>query len=212
MFGIHNYWLFILSGLLLIVVWFASAFSRRFRERPSTGSRLKRAAGALFVGLGLKRYRKAISPRSLARLLLIGALATLSVAADQKPTASDSTPEDTPVLRIAPFVVTGSLSGPHMSLAVEVRNDDRGNKFIVSYIWKRLDAVSWPARAGIKAGDRLLAVNGIPIVGIKLDDFWGLYAGNSTARKITLVVQSKNSSESRVIELDYQPSAGFKKP
>jgi len=47
---------FIFNGTLwcLIVAWFASAFSRRLRERPSTGSWLKRAAGALFVGLGLK--------------------------------------------------------------------------------------------------------------------------------------------------------------
>jgi threonine/homoserine/homoserine lactone efflux protein len=47
---------FIFNGTLwcMILVWFASAISRRFRERPSTGSWLKRTAGALFVGLGLK--------------------------------------------------------------------------------------------------------------------------------------------------------------
>jgi threonine/homoserine/homoserine lactone efflux protein len=47
---------FIFNGTLwcMALVWFASAFSRRFRERPPTGSWLKRAAGALFMGLGLK--------------------------------------------------------------------------------------------------------------------------------------------------------------
>jgi threonine/homoserine/homoserine lactone efflux protein len=47
---------FIFNGTLwcMIVVWFASAFSRRFRERPSTESWLKRTAGVLFVGLGVK--------------------------------------------------------------------------------------------------------------------------------------------------------------
>jgi threonine/homoserine/homoserine lactone efflux protein len=47
---------FVFNGTLwcLVLVWFASAFSRRLRERPSAGSWLKRAAGALFVGLGLK--------------------------------------------------------------------------------------------------------------------------------------------------------------
>jgi threonine/homoserine/homoserine lactone efflux protein len=47
---------FIISGTLwcMIVVWFASALSQRFRERPSTESWLKRAVGALFIGLGVK--------------------------------------------------------------------------------------------------------------------------------------------------------------
>jgi threonine/homoserine/homoserine lactone efflux protein len=47
---------FIFNGtvLCMLVVWFSSAFSRRLRRRPSTGSWLKRATGALFVGLGLR--------------------------------------------------------------------------------------------------------------------------------------------------------------
>jgi threonine/homoserine/homoserine lactone efflux protein len=38
----------------LVLVWFAAAMGRRFRENPSAGALLKRAAGTLFVGLGLK--------------------------------------------------------------------------------------------------------------------------------------------------------------
>jgi threonine/homoserine/homoserine lactone efflux protein len=38
----------------LVLAWSASAMSRRFRQSPSTGLRLKRATGALFVGLGLR--------------------------------------------------------------------------------------------------------------------------------------------------------------
>jgi RhtB (resistance to homoserine/threonine) family protein len=47
---------FIFNGTIwcMLVVWFASAFSQRLRQRPSTESWLKRVAGALFVGLGLK--------------------------------------------------------------------------------------------------------------------------------------------------------------
>jgi len=47
---------FIFNGTLwcMLVVWFASAFGKRLRQRQSTESWLKRAAGALFVGLGLK--------------------------------------------------------------------------------------------------------------------------------------------------------------
>jgi threonine/homoserine/homoserine lactone efflux protein len=47
---------FIFNGTLwcLIVVWFASAFSRHVKARLSAESWLKRAAGALFVGLGVK--------------------------------------------------------------------------------------------------------------------------------------------------------------
>ena len=47
---------FIFDGTLwcLSLVWAASAVSRRFRERPSTGALLKRATGAVFVGLGVK--------------------------------------------------------------------------------------------------------------------------------------------------------------
>lgn len=48
--------LFMSTGTIwcLVLAWFASAMSRRLRENPSTGSRLKRASGALFVGLGVK--------------------------------------------------------------------------------------------------------------------------------------------------------------
>ena len=47
---------FMFNGTLwcLILVWTASAMSRRFRENPSAGTLLKRAAGAMFVGLGAK--------------------------------------------------------------------------------------------------------------------------------------------------------------
>lgn len=48
--------MFIFNGTLwcLILVWGASAMSRRVRERPSSGQFLKRATGAIFVGLGAK--------------------------------------------------------------------------------------------------------------------------------------------------------------
>jgi threonine/homoserine/homoserine lactone efflux protein len=47
---------FIFNGTLwcLFVVWFSSGFSRRLRQRSSAATCLKRAAGALFVGLGVK--------------------------------------------------------------------------------------------------------------------------------------------------------------
>jgi threonine/homoserine/homoserine lactone efflux protein len=47
---------FIFNGTLwcLILVWSASSMSRRLRENPSAGSMLKRAAGAMFIGLGVK--------------------------------------------------------------------------------------------------------------------------------------------------------------
>jgi threonine/homoserine/homoserine lactone efflux protein len=38
----------------LLLAWFGSAMSRRVREHPSAGSRLRRASGALFVGLGVR--------------------------------------------------------------------------------------------------------------------------------------------------------------
>ncbi|MGA2660501.1 MAG: LysE family translocator [Verrucomicrobiota bacterium] len=37
-----------------LVAWFAAAISRRLRQRRSSGFLLKRATGAMFVGLGLK--------------------------------------------------------------------------------------------------------------------------------------------------------------
>lgn len=46
----------IFNGTLwcLVLVWGASAMSRRLRERPSSGQFLKRATGAIFVGLGVR--------------------------------------------------------------------------------------------------------------------------------------------------------------
>jgi threonine/homoserine/homoserine lactone efflux protein len=47
---------FIFNGTLwcLALVWGASAMSRRLRDHPSSGLLLKRATGALFVGLGAR--------------------------------------------------------------------------------------------------------------------------------------------------------------
>lgn len=47
---------FIFNGTLwcLVLVWTASAVSRRLRQSPSAGIMLKRATGAIFVGLGLR--------------------------------------------------------------------------------------------------------------------------------------------------------------
>jgi threonine/homoserine/homoserine lactone efflux protein len=47
---------FMFNGTIwcLILAWSASAMSRHLRERPSAGAIIKRAAGALFVGLGVK--------------------------------------------------------------------------------------------------------------------------------------------------------------
>jgi threonine/homoserine/homoserine lactone efflux protein len=48
--------LFMTTGTLwcLALAWFGAAMSRRLRENPAAGSRLRRASGAVFVGLGLK--------------------------------------------------------------------------------------------------------------------------------------------------------------
>lgn len=47
---------FVFNGGLwcLCLVWLSALMSRRFRERPSSGTWLKRATGAIFIGLGLK--------------------------------------------------------------------------------------------------------------------------------------------------------------
>lgn len=47
---------FVVNGLLwcLTLVWGASALSARFHARPASGTWLKRAAGAVFVGLGIR--------------------------------------------------------------------------------------------------------------------------------------------------------------
>ena len=48
--------IFIFNGTLwcLVIVWSASAMSRRLRTRQTSGLLLKRATGALFVGLGVR--------------------------------------------------------------------------------------------------------------------------------------------------------------
>jgi threonine/homoserine/homoserine lactone efflux protein len=48
--------LFMFTGTLwcLVLAWSASAMSRRFRTHPSAGAMIRRAAGAMFVGLGVK--------------------------------------------------------------------------------------------------------------------------------------------------------------
>ena len=47
---------FIVNGTLwcLVLVWCASAMSRRLRAHPSSGQFLTRATGAVFVGLGVR--------------------------------------------------------------------------------------------------------------------------------------------------------------
>jgi threonine/homoserine/homoserine lactone efflux protein len=48
--------LFMTTGTMwcLVLAWFGSAMSRRLRENPAAGSKLTRASGAMFVGLGVK--------------------------------------------------------------------------------------------------------------------------------------------------------------
>ena len=48
--------LFMTTGTIwcLVLAWFGSVMSRRLHEKPSAGSKLTRAAGAMFVGLGVK--------------------------------------------------------------------------------------------------------------------------------------------------------------
>ena len=48
--------LFMFTGTLwcLVLAWSASAMSRRFRSNPSAGTMIRRAAGVMFVGLGVK--------------------------------------------------------------------------------------------------------------------------------------------------------------
>jgi threonine/homoserine/homoserine lactone efflux protein len=50
---------FVMNGTLwcLGVAWFAAAVSRRFREQQAAAVWLSRAAGALFVGLGVRVAR-----------------------------------------------------------------------------------------------------------------------------------------------------------
>jgi hypothetical protein len=48
--------LFMTTGTIwcLVLAWFGALMSRRLRENPSAGSKLTRASGAMFVGLGVK--------------------------------------------------------------------------------------------------------------------------------------------------------------
>jgi threonine/homoserine/homoserine lactone efflux protein len=48
--------MFISTGTLwcLVLAWFGSAMSRRFRENPTVGAALRRISGAIFVALGVK--------------------------------------------------------------------------------------------------------------------------------------------------------------
>jgi threonine/homoserine/homoserine lactone efflux protein len=48
--------LFMTTGTMwcLVLAWFGSAMSHRLQKNPSVGERLKRATGALFVGLGVR--------------------------------------------------------------------------------------------------------------------------------------------------------------
>ena len=48
--------LFMTTGTIwcLVLAWFGSAMSRRLRENPTAGSKLTRASGAMFLGLGVK--------------------------------------------------------------------------------------------------------------------------------------------------------------
>lgn len=48
--------LFMTTGTMwcLVLAWFGSTMSRRLRENPVAGSRLRRASGVVFLGLGVK--------------------------------------------------------------------------------------------------------------------------------------------------------------
>jgi len=48
--------LFMTTGTIwcLVLAWFGAAMSQRLRENPSAGSKLTRASGAMFLGLGVK--------------------------------------------------------------------------------------------------------------------------------------------------------------
>ena len=48
--------LFMTTGTIwcLVLAWFGAAMSQRLREHPSAGSKLTRASGAMFLGLGVK--------------------------------------------------------------------------------------------------------------------------------------------------------------
>jgi threonine/homoserine/homoserine lactone efflux protein len=48
--------LFMTTGTIwcLSLAWCGAAMSRRLREQPATGTRLRRASGAMFIGLGVK--------------------------------------------------------------------------------------------------------------------------------------------------------------
>jgi hypothetical protein len=62
MLGTQNLLLFVATGMFmttgtiwcLVLAWFGAAMSRRLRENPSAGSKLTRASGVMFVGLGVK--------------------------------------------------------------------------------------------------------------------------------------------------------------
>jgi len=48
--------LFMTTGTIwcLVLAWFGSVMSRRLRKNPSDDSKLTRASGSMFVGLGVK--------------------------------------------------------------------------------------------------------------------------------------------------------------
>jgi C-terminal processing protease CtpA/Prc len=68
-----------------------------------------------------------------------------------------------------------------------------------------VDSGSFPAKRGIKSGDRLISINGSPVKGMKRKDFEQRFF--RTGAVLVLELQTPGAKEVRKIELQFDPNS-----
>jgi C-terminal processing protease CtpA/Prc len=115
-----------------------------------------------------------------------------------------ATPTDGDVQHMAPYQVTNSPLG-YMGIRVKIDLDSSGSDQakIKSMIVSHVLAHSSAEQAGVRAEDRIVAIDGRPVTEMSIDDLKGLLGSKRNGDSISVEARSPRSSASKVFVLTF---------
>jgi predicted metalloprotease with PDZ domain len=145
-----------------------------------------------------------MNTRLIRSCVCLFAVASLSLHAEQ------AKPKQDDVVKLDPFVVeASSLADAGFTIKARFLNHLIGAG-IKELVIVKVGPQSEAKKAGLSVGEKILQIRDVKVEGLGLKELQEQFATKAVKGKVTLLVQAKNSGETRTVELQFTKASSVK--
>jgi S1-C subfamily serine protease len=124
--------------------------------------------------------------------------------------AESAKPKSDDIVKLDPYVVeASSLADAGFSIKARFLNHLTGGG-IKELIIVKVGPQSEAKKAGLAVGEKILQIRDVKVEGLNLKELQDEFAAKAVNGKVTLLVQSRNSEETRTVELQFTKASPLK--